>query len=173
MKQAEASCLRCVRVLARKIAHRPLYTTQTASFDSLQSDLSNVRSFVSIQYLHQKLWNIKVHQPHQQKREPQRTPAGKRTESPRHGQGTEFHDKIDRSKRWNASRRTTFVEWSVHNSTVLASYGHARGHTSIARQKKWHRGAPSMEDELTQISRRTLQKQAVSSFSVLIGGSFA
>ena len=95
---------------------------------------------MSIQYLHQKLWNIKIHQTHQQKREPQRTPAGKRTESPRHGQGTEFQGKCTRSKRWNASRRTTFIELSLRDSIVLACYGHARWYTSTARQKKGHRG---------------------------------
>ena len=95
---------------------------------------------MSIHYVHQNLSSIKVCLPHQQKREPQRTPARKRTESPRHGQGTEFQGKVDGSKRWNASRRTTFIEWSIRDSIVLACYGHARWYTSTARQKKVAQG---------------------------------
>ena len=39
-----------------------------------------------------------------------------------------------------------FIEWSVHDFIVLASYGHARWYTSIARQKKWHRGGTHRQE---------------------------
>ena len=94
---------------------------------------------MSIHYVHETFSSIKLRLPHQQKREHQRTPAGKRTESPRHGQGSEFQGKVDRSKRWNASPRTTFIELFLRDLIVLGYYGHACKDPSTDRQKKWHR----------------------------------
>ena len=83
---------------------------------------------------------LKVYLPHQHEREYQRTIARKRTKSPRHEHGTEFQGKVARLKRRNKTRGTMFIEWSVHDFIVLASYGHAHWYTSTAGQKKWHRG---------------------------------
>lgn len=134
----------CVQLLDHRITQLLFLTTKLVSLDCSRGHLSKEKSLVSIQHVKQKLEMVQFHLPHEQEREYQRTPARKRTVSPRYGHDNRLSRQVCLIGKDNASQGETFIDRSTQVSTVLPYYGHAHGHLSTTYLKKWHRGRATL-----------------------------